>query len=449
MGSHQGIGVLIVLHRRSGSSYLSQCRQVLADSAPWEPVPRMRDRPPEWVAPPAPLALHWDPAPLLPGWNRVTMARGSASRTPDRPAPSVGLGVPTTCPGVGRRPSSPAGAGPGVAPGGRGRAPAAGAQSLGRGRRDGRSRGPGWHRRAGTMELLSALSLGELALSFSRVPLFPVFDLSYFIVSILYLKYEPGAVELSRRHPMASWLCAMLHCFGSYILADLLLGEPLIDYFSNNSSILLASAVWYLIFFCPLDLFYKCVCFLPVKLIFVAMKEVVRVRKIAVGIHHAHHHYHHGWFVMIATGWVKGSGVALMSNFEQLLRGVWKPETNEILHMSFPTKASLYGAILFTLQQTRWLPVSKATLIFIFTMFMVSCKVFLTATHSHSSPFDALEGYICPVLFGAACGADHHQDNHGGSHGSGGPGPQHSAMPAKSKEELSEGSRKKKTKKAD
>lgn len=53
-----------------------------------------------------------------------------------------------------------------------------------------------------------------------------------------------GAVELSRRHPAASWLCAMLHCFGSYILADLLLGEPVIDYFSNSSSVLLASAVW-------------------------------------------------------------------------------------------------------------------------------------------------------------------------------------------------------------
>ncbi|EDL90852.1 transmembrane protein 38a (predicted), isoform CRA_a [Rattus norvegicus] len=157
------------------------------------------------------------------------------------------------------------------------------------------------------MDLISSLSLGELALSFSRVPLFPVFDLSYFIVSIIYLKYEPGSVELSRRHPVASWLCAMLHCFGSYILADLLLGEPIIDYFSNSSSILLASGVWYLIFFCPLDLFYKCVCFLPVKLIFVAMKEVVRVRKIAVGIHHAHHHYHHGWFIMIATGWVKAA----------------------------------------------------------------------------------------------------------------------------------------------
>lgn len=30
---------------------------------------------------------------------------------------------------------------------------------------------------------------------------------------------------MSRKSPFASWLCAMLHCFGSYILADLLLGE--------------------------------------------------------------------------------------------------------------------------------------------------------------------------------------------------------------------------------
>lgn len=66
---------------------------------------------------------------------------------------------------------------------------------LGRGRRDAPGRGLGWDP-ARAMELLTALSLGELALSFSRVPLFPVFDLSYFIVSILYLKYEPG--ELGR-----------------------------------------------------------------------------------------------------------------------------------------------------------------------------------------------------------------------------------------------------------
>lgn len=54
-----------------------------------------------------------------------------------------------------------------------------------------------------------------------------------------------GAVEVSRRSPVASWLCAMLYCFGSYILADIMLGVSPIDYFHNNSHILLASAVWW------------------------------------------------------------------------------------------------------------------------------------------------------------------------------------------------------------
>lgn len=238
----------------------------------------------------------------------------------------------------------------------------------------------------------------------------------------------------------------MLYCFGSYILADVLLGDSPINYFSNNSNILLASAVWYLMFFCPLNLFYKIVSFLPIKLVLVGMKEVVRVRKIAIGIHHAHHHYHHGWVIMVLIGWVKGSGVALMSNLEQLLRGVWKPETNEILHMSFPTKASLYGAILFTLQQAHWLPISKANLIFFFTLFMAACKIFMTATHSHGSPFAPVENGLCLVLFGSPDGVHeehdhhhhHHHDDHEVSHAAG-----------KSKEDLNEGTRKRKVKKAE
>lgn len=62
----------------------------------------------------------------------------------------------------------------------------------------------------------------------------------------------------------------------------------------------------YLIFYCPLNLFYKCVAFLPVKLVLVALKEVVRTRKIAAGVHHAFHAYHHGFFIMVIVGYVKG-----------------------------------------------------------------------------------------------------------------------------------------------
>ena len=42
------------------------------------------------------------------------------------------------------------------------------------------------------MEVLAALNLGDLAATFSKMGMFPVFDVAYYIVSILYLKYEPG-----------------------------------------------------------------------------------------------------------------------------------------------------------------------------------------------------------------------------------------------------------------
>uniref|UniRef100_A0A3B5LFT3 Trimeric intracellular cation channel type A n=1 Tax=Xiphophorus couchianus TaxID=32473 RepID=A0A3B5LFT3_9TELE len=271
--------------------------------------------------------------------------------------------------------------------------------------------------------VLAVLNLGDFAQAFSKMGMFPVFDVAYYIVSILYLKYEPGSVEVSRRSPVASWLCAMLYCFSSYILADIMLGSSPLDYFQYNSHILLASAVWYLIFYCPLNLFYKCVAFLPVKLVLVALKEVVRTRKIAAGVHHAHHAYHHGYFIMVIVGYVKGTSQLLFA-------------------LGSPTKASLYGAILFTLQESHWLPVSKSVLILVFTLFMATTKVVMTARHSHGSPFSLVESWTCHLLFGSPLGGGE-EDNH---HPPAGAAP---SSPLKSKEELSEGARKRKAKKAE
>lgn len=47
------------------------------------------------------------------------------------------------------------------------------------------------------MEVLAALNLGDIAQVFSKMGMFPVFDVAYYIVSILYLKYEPGKCVLN------------------------------------------------------------------------------------------------------------------------------------------------------------------------------------------------------------------------------------------------------------
>lgn len=67
-----------------------------------------------------------------------------------------------------------------------------------------RRAGPGraGGRSAAAMELSGLLQPGELAAAFASLPVFPLFDLGYFIVSVLYLKYEPG-----QSAPRGSCLC--------------------------------------------------------------------------------------------------------------------------------------------------------------------------------------------------------------------------------------------------
>lgn len=66
----------------------------------------------------------------------------------------------------------------------------------------------------------------------------------------------------------------------------------------------------------------------------------------------------------------------------------------------------------------------------------------MTARHSHGSPFALIESWLCHLLFGSPLGIEDVHDHH------------HSAAsvplsPAKTKEELSEGTRKRKAKKAE
>ncbi|XP_009070308.1 PREDICTED: trimeric intracellular cation channel type B [Acanthisitta chloris] len=189
----------------------------------------------------------------------------------------------------------------------------------------------------------------------------------------------------------------MLYCFGGSVLSALMLAEPPVAFLAKNTNILLASSVWYLVFYCPQDMFYRCCCFLPLRVVVAGMKEVTRTWKIAGGVAHADSHFKDVWLVMIAVGWARGAGGGLISNFEQLVRGVWKPETNELLNMSYPVKISLIGAVLFTLQHTQWLPIARHNLMFLYTIFLVTSKVKMMLTDFPLTPFEA---GLCRGFFG-------------------------------------------------
>lgn len=247
------------------------------------------------------------------------------------------------------------------------------------------------------MDLL--LSVDELAHGLANLPMFPLFELAHYIVSVMALRAQPGALEVSQASPLACWFSSMLFCFGGSVLSALMLAEPAVAPLSNGTAVLLATIVWYLVFYCPGDLLFSCAELLPVKLVLSGMREVSRTWKVLGGVAHAHSKYKDSLLVMIAIGWVRGAGGGLIRNFEQLVRGVWRPETNELLKMTYPTKITLIGAVLFTLQQTQYLPVQKHHLMFFYVIFVVANSSRMMLTGSSASPFAAIESVIYKTFF--------------------------------------------------
>ncbi|TRY65207.1 hypothetical protein DNTS_009429, partial [Danionella cerebrum] len=148
---------------------------------------------------------------------------------------------------------------------------------------------------------------------------------------------SPGALAVSQRSPFACWFSSMLYCFGGAVLSALMMADAPVAPLSNTTNLMLASLMWYLVFYCPQDAVYSLASILPLRLVLTAMKEVTRTWKV-------------------------------------LVRGVWKPETNELLKMSYPTKVTLLGAVAFSLQQCRWIPVETPQLMLLYTLFLVTNK---------------------------------------------------------------------------
>ncbi|KAJ8286618.1 hypothetical protein GJAV_G00041200 [Gymnothorax javanicus] len=254
------------------------------------------------------------------------------------------------------------------------------------------------------MDFLAILNLDELSLAMSKLAMYPLFDTAHYIVSLMALREQPGAVAFARRSPFACWFSSMIFCFGGAILSNLLLAEPPVAPLSNDVNVLLATLLWYLVFYCPQDLVYRSAALLPIRLVLSGMKEVTRTWKVLGGVVQAQKHYKDRIFVMIAVGWAKGAGGGLMSNFEQLVRGIWRPETNELMKMSYPTKVTLLGAVMFSLQQCEYLPLRKHHLMFIYTVFLVVNKTGMMLSGSHSWLFTPLEGAVYRTLFAGESG---------------------------------------------
>lgn len=242
----------------------------------------------------------------------------------------------------------------------------------------------------------------DLANQVTKLKMYPYFDLAHSAACLIAIREDlgSGALPFSRKHPLSCWFSCMTVIFAGSILANLMLGEPMLAPFKNNNQIFLATIVWYIMFYTPFDIGYKVFKFLPVKILCSALKEVYRAKKVHDGVTHAAKLFPNAYLVMIMIGAVKGNGEAFIQIGERLCRGVWTPEVIEFLRPKFPTKASVAAALVFVLdKKTDLISAPHALVYFGIVIFFVYFKMSAMLL-GISDPFLPFENLFCAIFMG-------------------------------------------------
>ena len=144
-------------------------------------------------------------------------------------------------------------------------------------------------------------------------------------------------------------------------------GKPVLAALSNEHQLLLASLVWWSVFYSPGDLAYSLatnkvghVNLLPlsnttIQLLYVpicVVKEIYRAKKVVGGMKDASKLFPDNELIIIAIGTLKGNGSGFMKPITRLISGDWSPARSELLQVSVTSKGCLAaGALLLASSQ--------------------------------------------------------------------------------------------------
>ncbi|CAG4986865.1 unnamed protein product [Colias eurytheme] len=242
----------------------------------------------------------------------------------------------------------------------------------------------------------------DLANQIIKLKMYPYFDIAHSLLCALAVREDlgSGAQAFSRKHPLSCWLSTMLVIFAGGMVANGLLGEPILAPLKNTPQLVIGTITWYVVFYTPFDVGYKVAKFLPVKVAAAAMKEIYRAKKVYDGVSHAAKLYPNAYIIMIVVGTLKGNGAGFTKLVERLIRGAWTPTAMETMQPSFYTKASLVASIIFVLdKKTDLISAPHALVYFGIVIFFVYFKLSSILLGIHD-PFVPFENLFCALFLG-------------------------------------------------
>merc|ERR1719348_1827097 len=184
----------------------------------------------------------------------------------------------------------------------------------------------------------------------------------------------------------------MTASFAGSMIANPLLGKPILGAISNEYNVILATLIWWGVFFSPGDIIYSLaknqVLYVPICVI----KEIYRGKKTLGGISDAAKVFPDQALLMVLIGLIKGNGSGFMKPLTKLICGKWEPGRSELLSMSVTSKECLVAAILLVMDRQGYVPFPLSGAL----LYLVLVTTFLTLKLSSPlDPFTGLETTLC------------------------------------------------------
>jgi len=222
-----------------------------------------------------------------------------------------------------------------------------------------------------------------------------VFDVVHFILCIQGDRDDMGESfhVTSRTNPLASWLSSMMACFAGGILVSPMCGESVLSAFNDGTKLLIATILWFLLFYTPQDLAQQVTKVFPVKLMLYTIKALYYPKKVLAGMKHAQHVLPGNVLAMIVIAVCKGNGSGVLKPVCRLVRGVWRPLSTELIVPSLTTKYCVVACLLLFFVPGDLTYVAVAGL-------FLSMKVG-PLLGVPVDLFTPIENMICPIVLGS------------------------------------------------
>jgi len=153
--------------------------------------------------------------------------------------------------------------------------------------------------------------------------------------------------------------------FAGSLLANPLMGKPVLAALSNETQVLMASVVWWAVFYSPGDMVYSLV---KNKLVYVpicVIKEIYRGKKVLGGMKDAAKLFPDNEMIIVMIGVLKGNGSGFMKPLTRLILGDWSPSKSEFLKFSVTSKACFVAACLMLSHQLGYLTLISSDLMYL------------------------------------------------------------------------------------